>query len=63
MESDWILGVISDLRTFAEMNGMSDLAAKLVETADVAASEIHRSNAEDTTRGWERYATCAAGYT
>ncbi|MEZ5913309.1 MAG: hypothetical protein R3D84_14725 [Paracoccaceae bacterium] len=40
MRDDWVLDVLMDLRTFALKNGMDKLADKLVETTQVAASEI-----------------------
>ncbi len=40
MKSDWIIGVISDLRVFAELNGMDQLAEKLAEAVDVAKADL-----------------------
>ena len=36
MKQDWMIHVLEDLRTFAELNGMDDLVRKLGETLDVA---------------------------
>jgi cytochrome c553 len=40
MTQDWILDVLSDLKTFARDNGMSALAEQLDDTAIVAMSDI-----------------------
>ncbi len=40
MAQDWILDVLSDLKTFARDNDMSALAEQLDDTAIVAMSEI-----------------------
>ena len=40
MESEWILDVLADLRTFAQSNGMAGLAEQLDDTAIVAMAEI-----------------------
>lgn len=40
MQNDWILDVLSDLRSFAQENGLPRLAQHLDETALLAAAEI-----------------------
>lgn len=40
MTCDWVIDVVSDLKTFAERNGLPRLAAQLEETAYLAAIEI-----------------------
>ncbi|MEM8578750.1 MAG: hypothetical protein AAGF60_12935 [Pseudomonadota bacterium] len=40
MRSDWILDVLTDLKTFARANGMPALAEQLDDTAIVAMAEI-----------------------
>lgn len=40
MRGDWILDVLTDLKTFAKANGMATLAEQLDDTAIVAMTEI-----------------------
>ena len=40
MQSDWILDVLADLKTFAAANGLPALAEQLDDTAIVALAEI-----------------------
>ncbi|MEO0401084.1 MAG: hypothetical protein AAF214_01785 [Pseudomonadota bacterium] len=40
MRSDWILDVLTDLKTFARSNNMPALAEQLDDTAIVAMAEI-----------------------
>lgn len=40
MQYSWILGVLSDLETFAEANGLDALASHLGEVRVTAAAEI-----------------------
>ena len=40
MEDDWMIHVLRDLRTFAELNGMDALARKLEETGELARLSI-----------------------
>ncbi|WP_415404199.1 hypothetical protein [Tateyamaria sp. SN3-11] len=40
MRSDWILDVLTDLKTFARANSMPALAEQLDDTAIVAMAEI-----------------------
>lgn len=40
MGHDWILDVLTDLKTFARANGMPSLAAQLDDASFVAQSEI-----------------------
>jgi hypothetical protein len=40
MAHDWILDVLTDLRTFARANGMPSLAAQLDDAALVAQAEL-----------------------
>lgn len=48
MQNDWILDVLSDLKSFAVANGMGVLAEQLDDTRLVAAAEIasHAREAE-----------------
>ncbi len=51
MRSDWILDVLTDLKTFARANGMPALAEQLDDTAIVAMTEIAAiRNAQDGQR-------------
>ena len=40
MQNEWILDVLTDLRTFAHQNGLGDLAEHLDDTRLVAAAEL-----------------------
>lgn len=40
MQQDWVLDVLSDLKTFAQQNGMFNLAEHLDDTLLVAAAEL-----------------------
>jgi len=40
MKSEWIMDVLTDLKTFARSNGMPALAEQLDDTAIVAMAEI-----------------------
>ncbi len=40
MKNDWILDVLTDLKTFAQQNGMQALSEHLDDTTLVAASEL-----------------------
>ena len=44
MPHDWIFDVLSDLKLYAERNGLSDTAAKAAEALMVARAEIRRSD-------------------
>ena len=44
--NDWILDVLSDLKTFASANGLSALAEQLDDTRLIAAAEIAFKNEE-----------------
>lgn len=44
MRDDWVIDVLSDLRTFARKNAFSALAEQLDDTIIVAASDIHRGS-------------------
>ncbi|ASM71245.1 MULTISPECIES: hypothetical protein [Roseobacteraceae] len=59
MKSDWILDVLTDLRTFARANGLPALAEQLDDTAIVAMAEI-AERAELATGGHDD-AECANG--
>jgi hypothetical protein len=59
MKSDWILDVLTDLRTFARANGLPALAEQLDDTAIVAMAEI-AERAELATGGYDD-AECANG--
>ncbi len=39
----WIIDVLGDLRTFAELNGLETLAQELDRTSDVAKAELASS--------------------
>ena len=49
MESDWILDVLSDLRTFATSNDLPKLAAQLDDAALIAMAELARAPAQPGT--------------
>lgn len=40
MAEDWIIDVLNDLRAFAQMNGLEDLASQLDQTLVVASQEL-----------------------
>lgn len=40
MANDWIIDVIADLKTYAETNGLSELADQLGDATLIAATEI-----------------------
>ncbi len=44
MQNDWILDVLSDLRAFAQANGMAHLSDQLDTTRLVAACELASAN-------------------
>lgn len=50
MKNDWILDVLSDLRSFAQLNGMQALADSLAETAELAMTEIEMTSVEEKVR-------------
>lgn len=45
-QNEWILDVLSDLKSFATANGMSALAEQLDDTKLIAAAEIASKNDE-----------------
>jgi|GEM_PF-327375 len=49
MQYDWIVDVLSDLKTFAQTNGLSVLAEQLDDSILVAATEI--AQAEEASVG------------
>ncbi len=56
MRSDWILDVLTDLKTFATANDLPVLAEQLDDTAIVALAEIaalHEKTQGDTEHGRE----------
>ena len=59
MGQGWIIDVLTDLRTFAQLNGLPQLAAKLEETTRIAAGEIAAAPAEGVTA---RIATDGTGH-
>lgn len=65
MESDWILDVLADLRTFALSSDLTALAEQLDDTALVALGEIAVLN-EMTQGGLDghdlRDGTCSGGF-
>jgi predicted transcriptional regulator len=46
-QMDWILEVLSDLRGFADANGLQRLAAELDQTLAVAAADIARTRSAE----------------
>lgn len=46
MRNDWILDVLTDLRTFAELNGMPATANHLSDACLVVAVELANKSAE-----------------
>ncbi|MFT6547475.1 MAG: hypothetical protein ACJAWM_000906 [Sulfitobacter sp.] len=60
MQSDWILEVLTDLKTFATINGFPVLAEQLDDTAIVALAEI---SAREDRSGRKSYGSdlCKAG--
>jgi len=40
MKNDWILDVLTDLKSFAHMNSLPQLADRLSDVADLAALEL-----------------------
>ncbi len=46
MGHDWVFEVLRDLKTYAESNGLVELAAKAEETLQVAKAEIAAQNAK-----------------
>ena len=63
MQNEWILDVLTDLRTFACQNGLRVLAEQIDDTRLVAAAELASSQAQpgDGTIGYERAPAAAAG--
>ncbi|QGX97308.1 hypothetical protein EI983_03050 [Roseovarius faecimaris] len=51
MQNDWILDVLSDLKTFAQQNGMSDLAEQLDDTRLIALGELAMTREDVPTHG------------
>ena len=49
MQSDWILDVLADLRSFALSNGLPSLAAHLDDTALVALAEFKARQRDKST--------------
>ena len=43
MGHDWLFEVLADMKSYAERHGMSDLAAKIDETAEVARRDVARA--------------------
>ncbi len=44
MSNEWIIEVLSDLRSFSQQNGLDSLAADLDRTLETARSEIARKD-------------------
>ncbi|WP_299283726.1 hypothetical protein [uncultured Tateyamaria sp.] len=59
MRSDWILDVLTDLKTFARANEMPNLAEQLDDTAIVAMAEI--AAMKDTADGQRHDGEAAVG--
>ena len=54
MANDWIIDVLTDLKTYAAKNGFSSLSQQLEQTALVAASEIALADEKALeTANWE----------
>lgn len=60
MQNEWILDVLTDLRTFAHLNGLSVLAEYLDDTRLVAATEL--ASAGERPNGDECATAQAAGH-
>ncbi len=60
MGHDWIVSVLSDLRTYAEQNGLPSLAGQLADTALVARAEI--ANQTDGRTGKAHGERAQSGY-
>ena len=43
MRYDWIMDVLTDLRNFAALNGLTDLSGELETTLTIAAKDISRA--------------------
>lgn len=43
MRNEWILDVISDLKSFADSNGMIELAQQLAQTQQTAEAELSQA--------------------
>ena len=48
MDRDWILAVLTDLRTFAASNNLPDLAAQLEDASRVAMAELAATQGTET---------------
>ncbi|SFJ33799.1 hypothetical protein [Celeribacter neptunius] len=46
MRNDWILDVLTDLRTFAEQNGLKASAEQLSDACLVVAAELSKKDSE-----------------
>ncbi|WP_460272507.1 hypothetical protein [Celeribacter sp. ULVN23_4] len=44
MRNDWILDVLTDLRAFAEQNGLKASAEQLADASIVVAAELSKKN-------------------
>lgn len=51
MNADWMLEVLSDLKTFSRQNDLLGLAEQLDDTLLVAAQEIGRAHRGETAKG------------
>ena len=47
MTNDWMLDVLADMRGFALMNGMNELAEQLDRAAEIAKRDAAQSRNED----------------
>jgi len=59
MQNEWILDVLTDLRTFARRNGLGALAKQLDDTQLVATSEL--TSKSEGCAGHEKSPALAAG--
>lgn len=50
MSNEWMLDVIADLRTFADLNGMTRLSDELARASGVAHEEISKQAAQGAPR-------------
>ncbi len=51
MTNTWILDVLTDLKAFADLNGLPDLSRRLDETVATAEAELASSDREFTGPG------------
>lgn len=59
MEQDWVLDVLTDLKIFAQQNGMFNLAEQLDDTLLVAAVDLRQDSRGSTKGGYGSEAGCS----